>query len=45
MDQLDAGQAGAEPGAEAGLPGAGGAPAAIPGSAVPAAGAATPTTA
>ena len=45
MDQLDAAQAGAEPGAEAGLPGAGGAPAAIPGSAVPAAGAATPTTA
>jgi hypothetical protein len=45
MDQLDAGQAGAEPGAEAGLPGPGGAPAAIPGSAVPAAGAATPTTA
>jgi len=45
MDQLDTAQAGAEPGAEAGLPGPGGAPAAIPGSAVPAAGAATPTTA
>ena len=45
MDQLDTSQAGAEPGAEAGLPGAGGAPTAIPGSAVPAAGAATPTTA